>query len=274
MITRKLSIGIVGCGAIGTSLGKAINKDFSDNVRLVCLYDIVKNKSLQLAKILKKKAVVCNSLDSLIVKSDLVIEAAYANSSLSIARKALIKGRDIIIMSVGGIVSHINQLNNLAKSKSAKVYIPSGAICGIDALKASSQKRIKRVTLITRKNPRSFMGSEYVRQKRVNLNKIRKDTVLFSGSAHEAIKIFPQNINVAATLSIAGIGEKRTQVEIIASPKLKRNIHEIYIESDAGKISSRVENLVHPENRKTSFLAVLSAIATLRQLLEPVRVGT
>ena len=118
------------------------------------------------------------------------------------------------------------------------------------------------------------MGSEYINQRGLNLNKIRGETVLFSGSAADAIKNFPQNINVAATLSIVGIGEKRTQVKIVASPRLKRNIHEIYIDSDAGRISSRVENLIHPDNRKTSFLAVLSAIATLRQLLEPVRVGT
>ena len=108
----------------------------------------------------------------------------------------------------------------------------------------------------------------------IKLNNIKKDTILFFGNARRAIKLFPRNINVAATLSIAGIGQVRTQVKIIASPKVKKNIHQINIDSDAGRISTRVENLVHPQNPKTSFLAVLSAIATLRGILEPVRIGT
>ena len=132
----------------------------------------------------------------------------------------------------------------------------------------------EKVILITRKNPKSFQGLDYLKHKGIRLDKIKSDTVLFSGNARQAIKYFPQNINVAATLSIAGIGQARTQVKIIASPRVKRNIHEVYIESDAGRISTRVENLVHPDNPKTSFLAVLSAIAMLRQILEPVRVGT
>ncbi len=270
-----MKIGIVGCGAIGTSLAKTIVSDFASQARLVSLYDIDKNKSLGLAKKLKvNEAIVTPKLDYLIEKADLVIEAADARSCLSIAKSVLNKGRDIIIMSVGGAVAHINQLRNLALKNQSKIYIPSGAICGIDALMAASQKKIKKIILTTRKNPKSFGDIDYIRQKGIRLDKIRKDIILFSGNARQAIKLFPQNINVAATLSIAGIGQAGTQVKIIASPKVKRNIHEIYIESDAGRISTRVENLVHPDNPKTSFLAVLSAIATLRQILDPVRVGT
>jgi len=274
-MTKLLKIGIVGCGAIGTSLAKAIVIDFSRKARLVAIYDIDKNKALGLAEKLKVSvAIVSSSLDCLIEKANLVIEAADAKSSLNIAKSALNKGRHIIIMSVGGIVDHINQLKNLAQRNQAKLFIPSGAICGIDGLKGASEGRIKKVILITRKNPRSFAGLDYIRQKGIKLDKIKKDTVLFSGNARKAIKFFPQNINVAATLSITAIGLEKTQVKIIASPKVKRNIHRIYIESDAGKILTRVENLIHPDNPKTSFLAVLSAIATLRQIMEPVRVGT
>lgn len=273
-MAKLLRIGIVGCGAIGGSLAKAIVSDFANQARLVSVYDIDRDKALSLARELNTRLRVSSSLDSLIERASLVIEAAEAKSCLAIARRCLKKRRDIMILSVGGIVTHTNQLRNLAKKKQAKVYIPSGAICGIDALKAASQGRIKRIVLITRKNPRSFENSDYIKRKGVRLDKIKRDTLLFSGNAREAIRIFPQNINVAATLSIAGTGHKRTQVRIFASPRIKRNIHEIRIESDAGTISTRVENLVHPDNRKTSFLAVLSAIATLRQILEPVRVGT
>ena len=288
-MAKKLRIGIVGCGAIGTSLAKTIVSNFHRQARLVSLYDIDKNKALGLARKLapslnryrkgyplglKAKSLFSPSLDYLIKKADLVIEAAKARSCLSIAKSVLNKGRDIMIMSVGGVIAHTNQLSNLARRNQAKVYIPTGAICGIDALKAASEKKIKRVILTTRKHPRSFAGVDYIRQKGIKLGQIKKDTLLFSGNARQAIKFFPQNINVAATLSIVGIGQEKTQVKIIACPKLERNIHEIYIESAAGRISTRVENLLHPDNPKTSFLAVLSAIATLRQILEPVRTGT
>ena len=273
-VGKRLKIGIVGCGAIGTSLAEAIVSDFSVQTRLVSIYDIDRNKALGLVRKLKAKPLVSSSLDYLVKMADLVIEAADASSSLAIARSVLSKGRDIIVMSVGGIATNINQLRNLARKKKARLYVPSGAICGIDALKAASQGKINRVVLITRKNPKSFQNSDYIKQEGIRLDKIKSDTVLFSGNARQAIKFFPQNINVAATLSIVGIGQARTQVKIVACPKLKRNIHEIYIESDAGTISTRVENLVHPDNPKTSLLAVLSAIATLRRILEPVRVGT
>ena len=98
--------------------------------------------------------------------------------------------------------------------------------------------------------------------------------MLFSGSARDAIKFFPQNINVAGTLSIAGIGEDKTLVKIIASPEITKNIHEIEIQSEAARINTCTQNLLHPDNPKTSYLAVLSAIATLKQILEPIKVGT
>ena len=234
---KKLKIGVVGCGAIGTSLAEAIVDDFANQVRLVSVYDIDKNKALGLARKLRSESIASSSLDYLIERSDLVIEATDVKSCLNIARNGLNKGRDIIIMSVGGIITDVNKLRALAKKNKARVYIPSGAICGIDALKAASQKKIKKIILTTRKNPKSFQNSDYIKKRGIRLDKIKTETVLFSGNACQAIKFFPQNINVAATLSIVGIGQLRTKVKIVASPKVKRNIHEIYIESDAGKIS-------------------------------------
>jgi aspartate dehydrogenase len=115
---------------------------------------------------------------------------------------------------------------------------------------------------------------EYVQKKGIILEEIKEDTLLFCGSAEEAVRHFPQNINVAAVLSLAGLGEKNTQVKIIASPGVNKNIHEVAIVSDAAVISTRTENVLHPDNPKTSFLAVLSAIATLKQILQPVQIGT
>jgi aspartate dehydrogenase len=213
-------------------------------------------------------------LERLLRMSDLVIECASAKASYRIARQALKAGKNIMVMSVGGLVGHDQELAKLALRYRSRVYVPSGAIAGIDALKAAHMGRLNRVTLTTRKPPKSFKGVAYVEQRDLHLEKITKDTVLFRGPAEEAVKYFPQNINVAAVLSLAGFGAKRTQVIIIASPTAKGNVHEITIESAAGKVTTRTENVLHPDNPKTSFLAVLSAAATLRQILSPVQVGT
>lgn len=274
-MNKKLKIGIVGCGAIGSSLAKTVTRDLSRAAQLAALFDLVQDRSEGLSrKLTGKNDLATKSLDQLIRKSDLVIEAAHANCSLDIARKSVSKGRDIMIMSVGGIVSGFSSLSKLAAKRHVRIYIPSGAIAGIDALKAANLGKISKVVLSTRKNPLSFKGVKYIQDQKIKLDKIKKDTVLFSGSAEKAMKFFPQNINVAGILSLAGIGASETQVRIIASPSALRNIHEIEIVSEAGNIFTRTENVLHPENPKTSYLAVLSAVAALKQILKASRVGT
>ena len=272
---NKLKIGIVGCGAIGTSLARAVAKDFKKQASLAALFDIDKVKAEKLSALVSRnKNLQVTNLSQLITKSNLVIEASSAKCSWDIARNCLKHGRSIMIMSVGGVVSQLNELRSLSARHRVKVYIPSGEISGVDALKAAALGKIKSVTLSTRKNPISFRGVAYVEKQGIKLDKITKDKVLFFGPAKIAVKYFPQNINVAAVLSLAGIGEGKTKVRIIASPGIKKNIHEIKINSDCATITTRTENILHPDNPKTSFLAVLSAVATLKQILEPVKIGT
>ncbi len=271
---KRLKIGIVGCGAIGSSLASEIVLNLRKDARLVALFDINTAKSLLLSqKLIKSKELCVGSLDSLIKKSDLVIEASSGRAAWEIARKSLCAGRSIMVMSVGGLVNHLSRMYLLARKNNAKVYLPSGAISGIDALKASHMAKVQKVVLTTRKHPKAFSGVEYVSRK-FKLAGLKKDKLLFSGSASEAVRYFPQNINVAAVLGLAGIGMHKTLVRIIASPRVKKNIHEIEIESKAGKIFTRTENILHPQNPKTSFLAVLSARATLNEILQPIRIGT
>jgi len=270
---KKLKIGIVGCGAIGSSLAKAIVSDFSQKAELVSLYDIDIEKAYNLSVKFNKKLAALN-LEDLINKVDLVIEATKADTAFDIVKKVLSLSKDIMIMSVGGIIQHYQELKVLTEEKRAHIFIPSGAICGIDGLKAASCGAINKVILTTKKPPKAFLGAPYLLKKKIRLDNIDKDTVLFEGNASQATRAFPQNINVAATLSMAGIGPEATIVRIVASPTINRNIHEIEIESDAGKIITRTENVVHPDNPKTSYLAVLSAIATLKQILEPIKIGT
>jgi len=274
-MSKLLKIGIVGCGAIGSSLAKIIARELKRRAGISALYDIDAQKSVRLSQaVCGNKELAVPGLEQLIARSDLVIEAASAKSSWKIAQGALRRKRSIMVMSVGGLLSRLKELSFLAARYGGKVYIPSGAIAGIDALKAAGAGKIRKVVLTTRKNPLSFKGVEYIKRRGLRLDNIRQEKRLFFGSARQAVKYFPQNINVAAVLSMAGIGEDRTRVEIIASPKVKQNVHEIRIEGAAGKVFTRTENILHPDNPKTSYLAVLAAAATLRQILEPVRIGT
>lgn len=271
---NKLRIGIVGCGAIGSSLAKEIVTNFGNSASLAALFDIRPEKARLLSGQLVKNDKLCAAnLDILIKRSDLVVEASSAKAVWEIARKSLSGRRKVMIMSVGGVVGHSSGLLALALKNNAEVYFPSGAIAGIDALKAANIAGVKKVVLTTRKNPNAFKGVEYVK-KNFKLTGLKKDKVLFSGKAAEAVKYFPQNINVAAVLGLAAIGMAKTQVRIIASPYVNKNIHEVLIESKAARIFTRTENILHPQNPKTSYLAVLSAIATLKQILEPVKIGT
>ncbi len=270
---RKLKIGIVGCGAIGSSLAKAIVSDFSAKAELLSLFDIDIEKAYNLSANFNKKLAALN-LEELINKVDLVIEATRAGTAFDTVKKVISLSKDIMVMSVGGIIKHYKELKVLTEEKGAHIFIPSGAICGIDGLKAAACGKINRVVLTTKKPPKAFLGAPYILKKKIRLDNIVKDTVIFEGDASQAIKAFPQNINVAATLSIAGIGPEATMVRIVASPTIERNMHEIEIDSAAGKIISVSENVIHPDNPKTSYLAVLSALATLKQILEPIKIGT
>jgi len=271
---KRLKIGIVGCGAIGSSLAKAVIKEFFHQAELTALFDINPKESVRLARALGRPRLVVPGLKELINKVDLVIEAACAISAAHIAKKTISSSRDVMIMSVGGIITDYKRLAHLAEIKNARIFIPSGAISGIDGLKAAVCGKVNRVILTTKKHPKAFLGVPYLLKRKIRLDKIKKDKVIFTGNALSAVKAFPQNINVAATLSIAGIGPKKTFIRIVASPNLTRNTHEIVVESKAARIISKTENTLHPDNPKTSYLAVLSAVVTLKQILSALRIGS
>ncbi|NQT90082.1 MAG: aspartate dehydrogenase [Candidatus Omnitrophica bacterium] len=266
-------IGIVGCGAIGGFLAKRIDKEFRKTARIAGLCDIDRKKAALLAGKLSKRPPVLE-LDKLIKASDLIIEAASGSISAKICKSSIEKGKDVMIMSTGGLLGK-NRLFRLAREKKARIILPSGAICGLDGLKSASMCKVKKVTLTTRKPPKGLRGAPFILEKGIDLDSITGEKVIFEGTAREAVKGFPKNVNVSAILSLAGIGANKTGVRIITSPEYMVNMHEIEIEGDFGRLVTRTENMPFPENPKTSFLAALSAAATLKQILEEnLRIGT
>jgi aspartate dehydrogenase len=266
-----IKVGIIGCGTIGSELIETIKKNFKGKMKLVAVCDKDLNKARIAIKSFKRKPEVL-SIGSLIRKSDLVIEAASASISAYIAKKALSAGKEIMVMSIGGLINR-RDIFYLANRRKKHLYLPSGALCGLDGIKSASVGRITEVTLITIKPPKALEGAPYLIKNRVNLNLLKKEKIIFNGSAQEAIKAFPKNINVSSLLSLAGMGARKTKVKIICSPKARVNSHTVIVKGDFGQLITQTKNLPSPRNPKTSYLAILSAIAMLKSMVEYVKVG-
>ncbi len=271
-----LGVGLVGCGAIGTVLAKAIDRGQAGEAFLVMVFDKNLEKAWGLARKLKNKPKVAKSFKELLECEDvkLVVEAASQEAVRAYASETLRAGKDLMIMSAGALVDSkmVDEISRAARESGRKVYVPSGAIAGLDGVKASALGRIEEVILTTKKPLEALVDNPYFREK--FSGKVEKPTVIFEGDAAEACKLFPANVNVAATLSLAGVGVERTVVRVVADPVLRRNVHEIDVRGKFGLLKVYVENVPFTENPKTSYLAALSAIATLRKLTEPILVGT
>lgn len=272
MTKKRIRVGIVGCGTIGSEIARACQGKLDESMDLAAVCDSEKDKASSLAAALKKKPQVLK-LDALINACDLVVEAASAKVSGDVLDRCIRARKDCMIMSVGGLVGK-EKLLARARAKEIKVYMPSGALCGVDGLKSASTGRIDSVTLITRKPPKGLEGAPYLKEKGIDISGFKTETVIFEGTAVEAIKGFPQNVNVSAVLSIAGLGARKTCVKIVTSPDYTKNVHEVEIVGEAGRIFTRTENVPSRSNPKTSSLAIFSAIATLTGIVDTVRVGT
>jgi aspartate dehydrogenase len=270
---KKIEIGIIGCGCIGAQLAQAVEKQFSQQAKLSALCDIDRRKAERIKMNSSFKPKIC-TIDELINLSQFVIEAAAVEVAEEIAQKTIQRGKDVMIISVGGILDKYARLLALAQSKGCHIYIPSGALGGLDVVKSAAMARIEKVILTTRKPVQGLIGAPYLEENNIDLSNIRKETVIFEGSASEAIKGFPKNVNVCATLSLAGIGSEKTKVKIITAPDYKFNTHEIQVEGEFGRLSTITENVQSAENPRTSYLASLSAIATLKEILGAVKIGT
>ena len=270
---RKVKVGIVGCGAIGSRMARSIKKEFNKNAVVAAIFDIDPAKSHNLSKEFPKSNIIKKSLNDLLKNCDLMVEAVNAADTRDLIRQAISTKKDVLAMSVGKLLN-AEALFQLAHKHDCHLLLPSGAIAGVDAIKAASLANIQSIILTTRKPPFGFGNNPYILKQGINLDKIKSETVLFDGDVDSAVKFFPQNINVAATVALASQARDRMRVRIITSPKFQTNSHEIEVSGDFGRIVTRTENVVCPDNPKTSYLAVLSAVHTLKQYFHEVKIGT
>lgn len=279
-VPNRVNVGLIGCGSMGSELAWAVQRGEAGPARIIGLFDEYTTGRDALAKELAPGQdpgpVVVDTVSDLIALPglDLVVECASQAAVTAHAEAVLSAGKSMLVMSSGALISpgFMRTVLAAAEASGASIYIPSGAVGGIDTLRAS-KALLEEVTIVSTKKPIALSGAPgFAEWEDVE---ITGPTLIFEGSATEAVGLFPANVNVAATVSLAGIGPDATRVRIVADPDSPGNVHEIYAVSKAGKFSFRFENLPHETNPKTSFLAVLAAIETLRSICEPrLRIGT
>ncbi|MBA3750280.1 MAG: aspartate dehydrogenase [Nitrosopumilus sp.] len=265
-------IAIIGCGVIGSELAQNIDNKTIPNCSLSSIFDTDTEKSKIVYKKLENKPSIFSNFQDFITshqfkKSDLIIEAASINAASCYVLDILKKGKDLMIMSIG-VFSDYNFYKDILKFihlNSNNVFLPSGAIGGIDLIR-SIKSHIESITLITTKNNKSLKGAPFFTNNKINIDDIIKKQIIFDGNAEDAIKQFPSNVNVAALISLAGIGFKQTNVKVVVDPYELHNLHEIRVKWKFGEFTIKISNKPSTENPKTSYLAILSATECLRSI--------
>lgn len=269
----KKNISIIGCGAIGSELALSVDRMMIENVNISSFLDIkLENAEILKSKLSNNNPIVFNNFSDYIKSDtlkdvDLVVEAASQNALTSYLNPIILLKKDILVMSVGAFANpdFFSEVIKNVEKNDINLYVPSGAIAGIDAIK-SVRNSISYVTLTTTKNPDSLKDSPFFKKTNLTLDSIKKRTLIFEGSAIEAVQNFPANVNVAALLGLASIGVEKTKVNVIADPSLRINKHEIKVIGKFGELIVRVKNVPSATNPKTSYLAILSVIELLRSI--------
>jgi len=267
---RPLRVAIAGFGAIGGRLAQALDAGVP-GFELAAVAAQDKAKAARRMEALRNPVPVLDiaELESL---ADLVVECAPAALLPAIAEPFLRAGKSAVVLSAGALLAQ-EHLVALARQHGGQIIVPTGALIGLDAVAAAAEGRIESVRMITRKPVRGLLGAPYLIENNIHIEDIREPMRVFQGTAREAARGFPANLNVAVALSLAGIGPDRTMLEIWADPALQRNTHRIEVEADSARFSMSIEG-IPSENPKTGRITPLSVIACLRKMAAPLRVGT
>ena len=261
---------------MGGEIAAAVAARTVGNAQVLAVFDEDAERASRLSETLDPMAAVCRTVHDLLTVDglSLVVECASPAAVVAHGADILAAGRSLLMLSSGALADTalFDRLTGLAAENRCDIIVPSGALGGIDAIR-SVRGLLSEVTLTSTKLPSAFAGAPGFAE--WEGREITEPTVLYEGPARGAVKLFPANVNVAATLSVAGIGPDRTIVRVVADPASPGNVHEIYARGEFGEFTFRMVNKPHVRNPRTSHLAVLSAIETLRSYCERgPRIGT
>lgn len=265
-----MNVGLIGYGTIGQTLADAIRSGQAGDARLVAVLDVFEEPPFDDED---GGPLYTTDIDRFLATDiSLVVEAASQTVLKKYAGRALAAGKDLLPLSVGAFVDEalLEEVRALARRHERHVFLPSGAIGGLDAIAAAAIDEIDEVVLTTTKPPAGLQDLPFTPP--VDLATLSEPACIYEGPAAEAVRLFPKNVNVAALLSLAGIGFDRTRVRIVADPVAKQNRHHIAARGSFGQMTLEFRLFPSPTNPKTSYLAALSAIRTLKSLTEPIRI--
>jgi aspartate dehydrogenase len=276
-------VGIIGFGTIGYQIARSIESGYLSLAQLSFIVDL-SSERLEVAKKLftNEKPTMFSDPDLLFdsesyKSTQIIVESASGAAVRQYAKQILSDGKYLIIFSVGELVDDtlLKELESEAARHTGVIHIPTGAIAGIDAIR-SARNNLHEITITTTKNPKSLAGAPYFDIfEDIHLHELRHRTVLYDGDVLKAVRLFPSNVNVFAALALASGNIAKIKVKIVADPNIKVNRHEIDVRGDFGVLQIVASNIPHPENPRTSTLAVLSAIETVRSACnETVKIGS
>jgi aspartate dehydrogenase len=266
-----MRVGVAGLGAIGLRVASELDKGIEGLAfEAVCVRDAESARRKMAA--FRRPVDVCTA-ERLAERCEVVVDCAPAEAYMGIAIPALRKGRLLLTVSAAAVIEHL-ELVDLAREHNGRIIVATGALLGLDAVRAAAEGTIHSVSIVTRKPPRSLVGAPYLITNCITIDNLSTPLKVFEGTAREGARGFPANVNVAAALGLAGIGPDRTRLEIWADPTIDRNTHTISVEADSARFQMTIEN-VPTENRPgTGRITSLSVIAALRGLRAPLRAGT
>ena len=265
-----LRVAVVGLGPIGIRVVEALDRGISGLVLAAVSVQHPEKHRNKLASLIKAPAVL--PIEALCDVADIVIECAPAKLLRTIVVPFVSSGKIAVALSAGALLEN-EDLIELAKQNGGQIVVPTGALIGLDAVTAAAVGNIHSVRMITRKPVLGLAGAPYIVENKIDIERITEPLKIFEGTAREAAKGFPANLNVAVALALAGIGPDRTKLEIWADPALTRNVHRVDVESDSARFSMSIEN-IPSENPRTGLISAFSVIAYLRKLRASLRVGT
>jgi aspartate dehydrogenase len=271
-MARELSVGIGGLGAIGLKIAKSLDDGLIPGLRLGAVSARDHDKARRnLADLSAMPAI--TTLAGLSESCDVIVECAPAAVFAEVADAAVAAGRIFIPASVGALLPRMDLVDKAGET-GARIIVPTGALIGLDAMRAAAEGEVESVTLKTRKPPNGLKGAPHLVENNISVDGLNEPKLVFEGTARAGAIGFPANVNVAAALSLAGIGADRTTLQIWADPGVDRNMHTITVEADSARFTMTIENIPSDENPKTGKITALSMLATLRRLTAPLVSGT
>jgi aspartate dehydrogenase len=267
-----VKLAIAGLGAIGLTVARAIDAGRVPGLDLVAV--AARDHAKAQTAIGKFGSVPrLTGLADLAEAADVVVECLPAALFAAVAAPVIEQGRIFMPLSVGALIDHMDLVER-ARVTGARIIVPTGALLGLDAVRAAAEGRIASVKIVTRKPPAGLAGAPLLVKRGIAVEGLKEPLRIFEGSAREAIAGFPANVNVAVALSLAGIGPDATRAEIWADPGVTRNTHTIVLKSDSSDLTMTIENIPSEENPRTGKITALSVLAALRRLTAPLVVGS